>query len=534
MRRLAILSVAALITGCAQVRDISGGDKDATGPVLLSSNPPNGSVRFSGDRFTLRFDERIQVERPRTGLLVSPPLDPPPTIQVSGGREVEVRLRAPLQPNTTYTFSIGEAVKDLTEGNRAVGLDYVFSTGETLDSLEVTGTVRHAFTGKPQEDVLVMLIPDSDTAAFTSGRPTFATRTSTGGAFGLRHLPAGRFRVVALRDLNGNYRFDLPAEEIAFIEQAVEPSMPRDSTARHWGLRLFQETSPVQRVMEAAVTEDRALRLVLAKPAERIRLRDVQREGGQLSWEAEWGNRRDSVLLWPSDTTAVDLGRYEVGTEEGILDTIRYRPLRPMPYNLSLQSIPVAERSSVEGLFRSSRPLARIDTSRIQIFSDSAAVPFEVSVDTFDTRLLQLATSLRPDQRANVVLLPKALHDIYGGSHDTLRFSLGGFDEKGTGILRVTLTGDSALTGPLMLELLDAQGQTVRRASVVAGQAVTWDKLVPGNHTMRLIADANGNGRWDPGRWSTGLEPERVWLNSETVNVRAAWDLGITWKLVDH
>lgn len=530
-----ILLLIVLLAGCAQVREISGGEKDATGPNLVGSEPPNGSVRFTGGRFTLRFDERVQVERPRGGLLVSPPLDPPPTIRVSAAREVEVRLNAPLQPGTTYTFAIGEAVKDLTEGNRSPGLDYVVSTGEVLDSLVLQGVVRDAFTGKSAEDVLVMLLPESDTSAFTNGRPSFVTRTASDGRFRLEHLPASRFQLVALHDLNGNYRFDLPAEEIAFGTEAISPKTVGDSTAAVWPLSMFREAGRSQRMVEATVTEDRALRIVLAKPAESLRLRDVQREGGRLQWVSEWGARRDSLLMWPSDTTAVELGRYEVSTEEGVLDTLRYRAIRPMPYHLSVRSLPIqASEPRLEVRFRSSRPLDRIDASRLSVLSDSAAVPFVAEIDATDPRSFFVRTNLRPEQRADVLLLPRTLFDIYGGSQDTLRFSIGGFDAKGMGTLRVTLVADSSVSGPLLLELLDSQGVSVRRASALPGEPVVWEKLTPGNHTLRLIADMNGNGRWDPGRWSTRLPPEQVWLNSETINVRAAWDLGITWKLTDE
>lgn len=530
MRGRRAACVAALLAlGCAQVREITGGEKDAQGPALIGASPPNGSVRFNGDRFVLRFNERVQVERPRTGLLVSPPLDPAPTIQVTGAREVEVRLRSALQPNTTYTFAIGEAVKDLTEGNRASSLSYVLSTGDWLDSLMIQGTVTHAFTGAAQDQVLVMLFAEGDTASFTKDRPAFATRTDPRGQFVLDHLPAKRFHAVALRDLNGNYRYDLPAEEIAFSEEVVSPSPVSDSTAAPLRLRLFQEASAQQRVREAAVLDERMMRIVLARPAERMELVDVARSGGRLEWRQEWGARRDTVFLWPSDTTAVDLGRYQVSTEDGVLDTVRYRPLRPMPFHLSVKALPASEASLLELRLRSSRPLAAVDSSRINVVSDSLAVPFQTQLGP-DDRTLVLRTQVEPNRRAEALLLPKALRDIYSGSHDTLRFAMGGMEARSLGILRVTIQLEPDIAGPLILELLDAQGSPVRRTAVQANEPLAWERLTPGNHTLRLIADANGNGRWDPGQWASGTQPERVWLHLEPINVRAAWDLGIVWK----
>ena len=176
MRRagLALLS-ALLCCGCAQVREISGGPKDEEGPILEEASPPSGTVRFAGDRFVMLFDERVQVNRPKGGLLVSPPMDPPPTISVSGAREVTVSWKNELRPNTTYSFAIGEAVQDLSERNPARGLTYALSTGDAVDSLSVTGTVTHAFSGAPVEDALVMAYDAQDTSSFTKGRPMFVS-----------------------------------------------------------------------------------------------------------------------------------------------------------------------------------------------------------------------------------------------------------------------------------------------------------------------------------------------------------------------
>ena len=72
----------------------------------------------------------------------------------------------------------------------------------------------------------------------------------------------------------------------------------------------------------------------------------------------------------------------------------------------------------------------------------------------------------------------------------------------------------------------------MREAPANTANTVKWERLTPGNHTLRMIEDASGNGRWDTGNWSTGLQPEMVWHHREVLNVRAAWDLGITWKVV--
>lgn len=532
MRGAGAVLFALLVSGCAQVREISGGPKDESGPRLVSASPASGSLRFAGGRFVLRFDERVQVKRPAAGLLVSPPLDPPPAIKLTGAREAEVSWSGALRPGTTYSFAVGEAIQDLTEGNPAVGLTYIFSTGDALDSLAITGAVSNAYTLAPQEGVLVSAYAPEDSSAFTQGRPAFAARTDKEGRFVLRHLPDQMLRITALKDLNGNYRYDLPAEEIAFRPEPISPHAPSDSLARLLSLRLFQETSAQQRVVSTSITDDRAWRIVLARPAERIAVRDLSREGGALNWASEWGVMRDTVHIWPSDTTALGEGRYELSTEDGPLDTLRYRPLRPMPFALTVHSVKSTVTMGASTMIRASRPIAEIDQRLVRLIADSTELACSLRPDSSDSRTFTVEVDGPLPSSAQLLLLPKALRDIYGGTHDTLRIVMGAAPASATGILRVTVASEPEVSGPLVLELLDARGIVVRkRIDVRPGERVSWERLEPGIHSLRLIEDANGNGRWDAGRWQEQRQPERVRLHGEAIQVRAGWDLGIDWKL---
>ncbi|HMC97021.1 MAG TPA: Ig-like domain-containing protein [Flavobacteriales bacterium] len=518
-----------LITACAQVRDLSGGDKDTAGPRLIEADPAPLSTNFHGDRILLKFDERVKLERVRDRMLVSPPLEVPPTVHVSGARNVSIEFNAPLEENTTYTFGIGEAVRDLTEGNPAAGLTYVIATGDVLDSLMVTGLVVDAFKGTAEKDVLVLLYAEDDTASFRTGRPSYATRTDTAGAYSLQHLRSGTYRIQALRDQNANYRYDLPNEEIAFSDERTVVSAA-DTTARPITLRLFREPSSVQQVREARVIADGALRLIMARSAQEIALRDIARDGGTLTWSSEWNSTRDTVLLWPSDTTALDDGRYEVRTELGILDTLPYRPMERMPFFTGLGTAVREDQDGAIVMIRATRPLEEIDPDRFQLLKDSLPIPFTVERDSADQRLLRLRTGLEPGASASLTILPKAVRDRFDGHNDTLRVGIGRAAERSTGMLRVKLeAGDP---GPFIVQLLDQQGRIVREQRISnTDAAIVWERLTPGNRTLRLIRDGNANGRWDTGSLRNGLQPEPVWRYPETVNVRAAWDLGVTWKL---
>ncbi len=532
MRSIPWLATLVLLgSSCAQVGEISGGPKDEDPPVLLGAEPPHLSTGFKGQRIVLQFDERIQLDRVRDRMLVSPPLDVPPDVRITGGRNVTIDLGAPLKPGTTYSFGIGEAVKDLTEGNPAKGLVYVVSTGEFVDSLIVVGGVTDAFTGEPQKGQLVMLYAVGDTTTIRTGRPAYAGRSDETGRFVLNHLRAANYHLYALSDMNTNYRFDLPNEQIAFLSEPVSAQIG-DSLALVHELRLFSEPGKVQQVRGSRVSADGALQLVMARSTRDLAIHDIARTGGVLKWTPEWNTTRDTVLLWPSDTTALQQGRYEIMVDGISLDTVRYRPTGKLAFHTGLQAALREDSTGGVVYIRSTRPLTSFDTTRIKLVQDSIYIPYTLELDTATRRTLTLRSALGPGSSAQLVLLPKAVRDLFDGYNDTLRTGIGRAAEQSTGTLRVKLVPDKNISGPFILQLLDAQGRVVRVAEPPSkGATVKWERLAPGNFSLRLIADENANGRWDTGDLDAGLQPERVWRFTGTLNVRAAWDLGIEWDV---
>ncbi|MBL7953151.1 MAG: Ig-like domain-containing protein [Flavobacteriales bacterium] len=528
-RSTLLLGFISLVCSCAQVKPITGGEKDNAPPVLVKALPANGSVDFRAEAIYLEFDERIQLDRVRERLLVSPPLDEAPTVRVLGSRSVDIRLNAPLKANTTYTFNLGECVKDLTESNPAAGLNYVFSTGSTLDSLQVTGAVVNAFTGASEKDMFVMLYNTVDTGTFRTSRPAYVTKSDELGVFRIDHLPAGSYSVYALRDKNSNYRYDLPNEEIAFLDTSCVLAAT-DTIAPVVLLRSFLPASAEQQVRSYKVIPDGALQLVLARAADTLTVRDIARTGGSLQWKQRWNITRDTVTLWPSDTTLLGSGFYEIGDARGALDTLRYKPVQRMPFHTGLSASLVEDPAGAWVRIRTTRPITYVDTSRFVLMRDSMLLPFRVEA-TGDEQVIAIYAEMPPATSTGLVVGPKAVRDIYGGMNDTLRISFGRAADQGTGTLRVELK--HLPEGPAyLLQLLDAQQRIGQESSIVGPAAsVKWERLSPGIRTIRLVADTNGNGTWDTGEWATLRQPERTWYHPEPVNVRAAWDVVVDWVL---
>ena len=144
---------------CAKRGSPSGGPKDITPPKLVRAEPENFSTNFKATKIRLYFDELIKLEDVQNQLVVSPPFKNPATISPMGGpsRYIEVTIKDTLRENTTYTINFGQSIVDNNEGNPNSFLSYVFSTGDYLDSLTLSGAVKDAINRKADEFISVML-----------------------------------------------------------------------------------------------------------------------------------------------------------------------------------------------------------------------------------------------------------------------------------------------------------------------------------------------------------------------------------------
>jgi len=523
----AVALLACLFFGCAQVRAPQGGPKDTTPPQLVSSSPDMGAVRFSGQRIVLHFNEPIKLDQVRQRLLISPPLAVQPDVAVSRASDVTITLKAPLQASTTYSFNLGGCVMDLSEGNRVDDLAFVVSTGDHIDSLAITGEVIEANSGLPAAEILVLLHAADDTGDVRTTLPAYFARTDASGHFTLTHLRGAQYRINALLDKNTNYRFDLPNEEVAFRDEVVDPN---DSGAVH--LLLFRPASRTQFVVSAIVQPDRGWTLAMARRAGHITLHSLDRTGGELNWWPEWNASRDSVVMWPSDTTLLNGQRFDVLEDGVVLDTIRYRTTVPMPYNLKVDLARDAETGRFSLI--SSRPIAAIDLQQFELLADSVALPLNAVLDTLQRRTLQLDLGAKSSKGMDLVLYPNAIIDQQGGTNDTTRLNLGIPDPHSLGKLTIKVVADSisVLKGKLVLQLLTAQGRAVRQVERQSQPfTVTWEGISPAEYRVRLIEDTDGNGAWTTGSLFDGRQPERVFLMAAPLVVRAGWAVEETWKL---
>ncbi len=247
MAVLALLVLA--VVSCANIGTPEGGPRDYTPPVMLRSNPLPGSVNFTGKKVEIVFDEIVNIKDQTTRVVVSPAPKEMPAIRAQG-KKITVEFQDDLEPNTTYVIDFTDAIEDNNEGNVLDGFSFAFSTGDHVDSLQVSGMVLQARDLEPVKNVLVGLHSNLDDSAFTTLPLERISRTNSRGEFTLRNVAPGEYHVFALRDVDGDYKW-VRTEDLAFLDQVIVPST-RDFSSQD---TIFTFDHRIDTVMTAVHTE---------------------------------------------------------------------------------------------------------------------------------------------------------------------------------------------------------------------------------------------------------------------------------------
>ena len=219
---LALALVTLALAACANIGSPEGGPRDYTPPVMLRSNPIPGAVNFKGKKIEINFDEIVNIKDQTTRVIVSPMPKEQPIIRAQG-KKITVEFQDELEPNTTYVIDFTDAIEDNHEGNVLDGFSFAFSTGDHVDSLQVSGILLQARDLEPMKNVLVGLHSNLDDSAFTKLPLERVSRTNSRGEFTLRNVAPGKYHIFALRDADGDYKM-ARTEDIAFLDRVIEPT----------------------------------------------------------------------------------------------------------------------------------------------------------------------------------------------------------------------------------------------------------------------------------------------------------------------
>jgi len=531
MRILSLVFLAMTIVSCANRGTPTGGEKDEEPPVILKAIPENFSTNFKGDEIRIYFDEYVKIKDLRKQLIISPPMDTDPTIIPMSGasKYISIKIKDTLQDNTTYAFNFGESIVDNNEGNPYPYYRYVFSTGERIDSLSVKGFVVDALKEKPDTFISVMLYDVDSTytdSIVYEEKPRYITNTLDSlTTFSIDNIKAGKYKLIALKDKNSNYKFDQKADKIGFHEGFI--TVPSDSSYK---LTLFNEAVNFKAIKPK---QDGETRIIFPYEGNyesmRIKVLGETPEGYQSRILKDV--IKDTLYYWYKPKFEVDTTFFIV-TNEKYVDTFKHRFRTIKADSLKMNAITKGTLNfnqdfTIEGNI----PLTKIDTSKIKLMDkDSLAVTYKVEYDSIFNRY-KLPIDKQEGQKYTFTMLPGTFTDFYEGiNKDTLNYNVRTKLKSEYGNIRVILRNAKF---PLIVQLVNEKGVVLYERYTTESPVVDFRDLSPRLYGLRVIHDTNENGIYDTGNYLLGLQPERVSYSPPIEEVRQSFDFIIDFILLD-
>jgi len=409
------------LTSCGNQVSLTGGPRDEIPPrFIIEESSRNYVTNFEKSDITLYFDEYINLKDAANQILISPPLQYPPKI-ASRLKKLTVAFddNEELKEEVTYIVNFGKSITDFTESNELLNFTYVFSTGDYIDSLSMTGTVIDAETSEPVKEALVLLYIDDQDSIVYKEKPFYFATTGEDGTYRINNLRADSFKVVALLDTNLDYLFDNQSESIGFIDSLI---VLGDSLISGVDLEIFKESGP-SRYRSYEVEAQGKAKIEFTGPVQGDELRILD----SIDYAFTYDDGASLAYLWylPRDRRSV---RYEV-MRNNILDTVSLRVNTRTTDTLETLKLRKLSANSQLGLHPElplvitfDRPIGSIDTTLVEL------------IDTIKSLSVKPNMSISPDSPLDVIieqqwesgseftmnLYPGAITDFFGKSHDTI------------------------------------------------------------------------------------------------------------------
>jgi len=569
-----IATIFSVIFSCARQAAPSGGLRDVSPPRITRSIPANGSRNYKGKRIIITFNEYIVLDKLTEKFMISPPVKKKPNI-VLRGKNLDIKFLEELKDSTTYTLYFQDAIRDLNEGNPIPDFQFVFSTGNVLDSLSVTGNVYNSSNLEATENTLILMHRQLADSAPVKLMPDYITLADINGGFRINNVKGGTYRLYALQDKNNNKKYDLPDEGFAFMDNPVEinqiknylPIVIVKDTAKinpvlkktlevpiidgEYKLFLFTALNKSHYLTSSGRKKSKLLTYTLSLPPDSIKFEFDIPDAVKKSYFVEKNLAGDTIDVWLTDSLLYS--RQQINTIVGYpftdstgvtklkTDTIpmRFIATRATKTKEALSKYTYA--TNIPGntlwpgqqiIFTSQTPFRPPDTTKIRLYESRktgrAGIPYILIKDSLNSRRYFLKAKFKEGSTYQFIADSRSFGDIFGDVADSsgMKFSVRTSDTYGGLTLNI-----SNVTGNIIIQLLDQKEKVISEKFIKSDVKLDYPLLEKGIYRFRAIYDINGDRKWTTGDYKEKRQPEPVSYLSKEIEVKINWITEESWDL---
>lgn len=551
-----------------------GGPKDTIPPVVLHEMPANGSLNSKVKEIEVTFDELILAENTMENVIISPPQTKLPEIK-SRGKKLVVVFNEDLIDSTTYTIDFGNSIVDNNEKNPLRGYTYAFSTGPTIDSLQISGYLLNAEDLNPVEGCLVGLHADLSDTAFTSKPFTRVTRTDSVGYFTIKNIKEGQYKIFALNDLSRDYIFQA-GEGLAFCDSLITPYVKTETVADTifndslfvdsivhknnilYGpdnilLFYFKENKIMRRLLKTERPEQHFFRIYFSAPADSLPHIEPIGEDWSKNVMVEYNNTKDTIVYWLTDSLTITTDTlnfaitylktdslFELYSQTDTLSAVYRHPrigkkakqTEKQEQALSIKTNASSSFEIYNNLVLSSpTPIASVNDTMMHLYEviDSTLNLLPLHYNAIDStrKSFSIRHEWKPTGEYVFQMDSACMYDIYGKTHAAInaKLKIKSLEDYSNLIVKITPYDSTAI-----IQLLNPNDQIVRELQATE-EGVKFENVKPGDYYLRMFYDSNHDGKWTTGNQQKRIQPETVVYSAKKLTLRANWDFEELWNL---
>ena len=575
-------ALAIFIMGCAN-RGIGpqGGPKDETPPKVVKETPENGALNYTEKKVEVLFNEYIQLDNVSKNVLISPPQQRPPEVKAYG-KKLTVTFDEDMQDSTTYTIDFGAAICDNNEKNPLEGYSFAFSTGDIIDSLQISGILLNAEDLNPVEGIMVGIHSNTHDSALYTIPFKRINKTNSQGKFKIKNIKAGDYRIFALNDVSSDYTYQA-GEALAFNDSIYTPicttetindtvwtdSVTIDTIKTKTQLKyspkdivLFYFSENKQKLYLQRTVREQPHYFKLFFSAKQDSL-PIIKPIGDFNWLqhtlCQPNLTNDTITYWLTDSAVIKLDTlnfqityyktdslYQLQQEIDTLNAI-YRAPKLSEYAKRQQQLhkkqPQVEfRSNGKSPFEIYKALS-IQTSTPIAHFNIDSIHLSQVIDTLHKNIsfrLQQVDSTKMNFKIDhdwgaentfqLEIDSAAFVDIYGNVNQKFKttFKTRSLDEYSALVIKVEPFQDN-----IMIQLLDEKDNPIKTLPAKT-EGTKFEYLSPKSYYVRLFIDYNTDQLWTTGDYKLHRQPEPVYYFPSKLTLRANWDFEETFKYLEQ